>query len=71
MEKEDLPLLSDWMNNSKFYGEYFSPMSRTRTEMEKTLENNPLEYTTFIVEKKDGTKVGAMVHFTIFVEPCR
>jgi len=70
-EKEDLPLLWEWMNDSKFYGEHFSPMPRTRTEVEKTLENIPLEYTTFIVEKKDGTKVGVMVHFTVFVAPWR
>ena len=70
-EKEDLPLLWDWMNNSNFYGEYFSPMPRSRTEVEKALDSNPLEYATFIVEKKDGTKVGLTVHFTVFVAPWR
>jgi len=59
------------MNDSKFYGKHFSRMPRTRTEVEKTLENTTLEYKTFIVEKKDGTKVGVMVHFIVFVAPWR
>ena len=63
VEKEDLPLITEWMNNPDFWGEYFSPTQRTRTEVEKTFENNPLEYKQFLIEKKDGTKVGAIVHF--------
>jgi len=65
MEKEDIPLFLDWTNNRAFWGEYFSPVQRTRAEMEKSFENNPLEYTTFVVEKKDGTKVGHIVHFAV------
>jgi len=65
MEKEDLLLFVDWMNNPEFWGEYFSPIQRTRTEMEKTFESNPMEYRQFIVEKKDGTKIGGMVHFNV------
>jgi RimJ/RimL family protein N-acetyltransferase len=65
MEKEDLPLLLHWMNNPEFWGEYFSPIQRTRVDMEKSFENNPLEYTVFVVEKKDGTKIGGIVHFNV------
>lgn len=65
MEKEDIPLQLDWINNPKFWGEYFSPTQRTRAEIEKTFESNPLEYTTFIIEKKDGAKVGGITHFNV------
>ena len=65
LEKEDLTLFVEWMNKPAFWGEYFSPIQRTRTEMEKTFESNPMEYRQFIVEKKDGTKIGGMVHFNV------
>ena len=65
VEKEDLPLITEWMNNPEFWGPYFSPIQRTRTEMEKTFESNPLEYRQFIIEKKDGTKIGGIAHFNV------
>ncbi len=65
VEKEDLPLITEWMNNPEFWGQYFSPIQRTRTEMEKTFESNPLEYRQFIIEKKDGTKIGGIAHFNV------
>ena len=65
VEKEDLPMVAEWLNNPEFYGEYFSPIQRTRTEMEKTFENNPLDYKQFFIEKKDGTKIGGIVHFNV------
>ena len=65
MEKEDFSLYADWMNNPEFWGEYFSPIQRTKVEMEKFFESNPLEYRHFIIEKKDGTKIGGIVHFNV------
>jgi len=68
VEKEDLPLFVEWMNNPEFWGQYFSPIQRTKTQMEKTFESNPLdplEYRQFIIEKKDGTKIGGMAHFNV------
>jgi RimJ/RimL family protein N-acetyltransferase len=66
VEKEDVPLLVDWWSNPEFWGEYFSPTQRSRAEMEKFFENNPLEYRQFIIEKKDGTKIGGIAHFNVF-----
>jgi RimJ/RimL family protein N-acetyltransferase len=68
VEKEDLPLIAEWMNNPEFWGQYFSPIQRTRTQMEKAFESNsldPLEYRQFIIEKKDGTKIGGIAHFNM------
>ena len=65
VEKEDLPLITEWMNNPEFWGQYFSPIQRTKAEMEKTFESNPLDYRQFIIEKKDGTKIGGISHFNV------
>ena len=65
MEKEDLPLLAQWLNNPEFWGRYFSPLQRSMTEMEKMLESNPLEMKAFSIEKKDGTKIGLVSHFNM------
>jgi ribosomal-protein-alanine N-acetyltransferase len=61
-EKEDLPLVAEWLNNPEFYGQYFSPIQRTRAEMEKALERGPSEFKQFMIEKKDGTKIGFVYH---------
>jgi len=68
MEKEDLPLVAEWVNDSDFVGEYLLPIQWSRAEIEKVSENNPFEYKMFIIEKKDGTKIGFvsqayMLHF--------
>ena len=39
-EKEDLPLIGEWLNNPEFFGQYFAPLQRSKAEMEKMLENN-------------------------------
>jgi ribosomal-protein-alanine N-acetyltransferase len=66
MEKEDLPLYNEWSNNPEFLGKYFSPIQRSRTEMEKVMsEPSPHEFKDFIIEKKDGTKVGFITFFYV------
>jgi ribosomal-protein-alanine N-acetyltransferase len=65
VEKEDLPLFGEWLNDPEFFGRYFAPLQRSRAEMEKMLENNPLEMKAFIIEKKDGTKIGLVSHFNM------
>ena len=65
MEKDDLPLYAEWSNNLAFLGEYFSPIQRSRTETEKMLEPSPYEWKDFVIEKKDGTKIGFIGSFYI------
>ena len=36
MEKEDVPLAHEWMNDPKFTGEFIGPIQWTREEFEKT-----------------------------------
>ena len=69
MEKEDLPLLAEWLNSLEFQGEYFSLLQISRFEAEKMFEN-PFELKRFIIEKKDGSKIGFIAHFYV-LHPAR
>jgi len=62
MEREELPLFQEWLNNPKFMGEFLAPIQRTRAELEK-LESSFFAPKTFIIEKKDGSKIGYVAHF--------
>lgn len=64
VEKEDFPLLIEWSSKSEFWGEFSSLFQRSRTEIEKTIsEPGPHEFKDFLIEKKDGTKVGWISFF--------
>ena len=66
MEKEDLPLFAEWFNNPEFNGELFAPVQRSKAEIEKSYsEPSPFEGKRFIIEKKDGTKIGWIAHFNM------
>jgi len=64
MEKEDLSLFAEWVNKPEVFGEYNPLRQMSRTETEKMLEN-PLELKPFIIEKKDGSKIGFIAHFYV------
>ena len=64
MEKEDLPLLAEWANKPEVLGEYNPLRQMSRTEVEKMLEN-PSDFKPFIIEKKDGGKIGFIIHFHV------
>jgi RimJ/RimL family protein N-acetyltransferase len=64
MEKEDLPLFAEWVNKPEVFGEYNPLRQMSRTEAEKMLEN-PLELKPFIIERKDGSKIGFIAHFYV------
>jgi RimJ/RimL family protein N-acetyltransferase len=63
MEKEDLPQITEWFNNIEFLGEYMGPFEARRADMEKFLESDLFETKGFIIEKKDGSKIGYIWHF--------
>jgi RimJ/RimL family protein N-acetyltransferase len=64
MEKEDLPLFVEWFNKPEVFGEYNPLRQMSRTEAEKMFES-PLELKPFIIEKKDGSKIGFVAHFYV------
>ena len=64
MEKEDFPLFIEWYISPEFWGEFASPLQRSRTELEKACsEPGPHEFKDFLIEKKDGTKIGWICFF--------
>ena len=64
LEKEDLPLLAEWFNKLEVSGEYNPLHQMSRTEVEKIFDG-PHEEKMFIVEKKDGSKIGFITHFYV------
>ncbi len=64
-EKEDLPLFAEWLNNPEVFGEYNPLRQVSETEIEKDFEKGTLEMTDFIIEKKEGSKIGFICHFTL------
>ena len=65
IEKEDLPLFVEWINDPKVFGEYNPLHQISRTETEKQSEKGNPEEQEFIIEKTDGSKIGYMCHFTL------
>jgi len=64
MEKEDLPQFAEWANKPEVWGEYNPLRQMSRAEAEKIFES-PLELKPFIIEKKDGSKIGFVAHFYV------
>jgi RimJ/RimL family protein N-acetyltransferase len=62
-EREDIPLYSEWTNNPEFFGEFEWFPQRSRAEQEKAYDALTSDFKTFFIEKKDGTKIGYVVHF--------
>ena len=65
MEKEDLLLFVEWVNDPKVFGEYNPLHQMSRTETEKHHEKGNSEEQEFIIEKKDRSKIGYICHFTL------
>jgi RimJ/RimL family protein N-acetyltransferase len=66
IEKEDVPLLAEWSNSLEVNGDYefFPQISRAETE-KRLFEPGPFELKVFIIEKKDGGKIGYIVHYNM------
>ena len=57
VEKEDAPLLQEWLNDPAFFGEFEPILQITKAEVEKSAER-PERPRVFFIQKKDGTRVG-------------
>jgi len=62
MEKEDLPLVKEWVNDIDFKGEYEPISQETKADLEKQYDQLK-EGQWFFVKKKDGSKIGFIAHF--------
>ncbi len=64
VEKEDLPLLADWFNDLEVLGQYNTLRQMSRTEAQNMFDNvSDMRF--FLIEKKDGTKIGFIGHFHV------
>ncbi|MDX1798591.1 MAG: GNAT family protein [Candidatus Lokiarchaeia archaeon] len=65
MELEDIPILGEWFNNLEFQGEYTPLLQRSSIELSKHFSDISEDHKEFIIEKKDGTKIGFIMYFTV------
>jgi RimJ/RimL family protein N-acetyltransferase len=72
-DKEDLDFMYEFWNNVDWYGRYETIQPQmSKSALAKRIENpyegafnEVVQWTWFIIEKKDGTKIGAIIHFTV------
>ncbi|MFX1369565.1 MAG: GNAT family N-acetyltransferase [Promethearchaeota archaeon] len=64
IETEDLETCQKWMNDIEFMGEFIFTRQQSLSETEKRMFSEYSEdWANFIIEKKDGTKIGVVLHF--------
>ncbi len=64
LEKEDIPLFAEWLNDPQVFGEYNPLHQETRERVEKIF-SGPHDTKPFVVEKKDGSKIGFIAGFQV------
>ncbi len=62
IEEEDYAEYKEWSNNQEFVGEYFFSRQISKAEIVKWYSERSPDSGTFIIEKKDKTKIG-ILHF--------
>lgn len=60
-ERKDLPIIGEWRSNPEFQGEYNVLIQESKDELEKRYDNLGPDEKWFLIEKKDGTKIGLVV----------
>ena len=63
IEKEDLPLFIEWVNNPQT--DEFEPLDpqRSKKEIEDRYDKRGPDEKSFLIEKKDGTRIGSIGHY--------
>ncbi len=65
VEKEDLKIYQQWFNDINFQGEFLFTRQQSLAETEKRMFSDFSEnWATFVIEKKDGTRIGLVLQFT-------
>ena len=65
VEKEDLSLVAEWENNLDFIGECNPLRQLSKGEIEKNYDKLGSEEKWFLIEKKDGSKIGFIEHISV------
>ena len=63
-EKEDVQVFTNWISDLEFLGEFDPVIQQSKAEVERRLDNTQQDDREFIIEKKDGTRIGFITHFT-------
>jgi len=63
MEKDDLPIFVEWANKPEVFGEHNPLHQMSKVEAEKMLDNPNID--PFLIEKKDGSRIGFIFHFHV------
>jgi len=71
LERDDIDFLFECVNDLDFWGEYTNPIYEqiSKSRLTENFDNPPdraivIEFKRFIIQKKDGTKIGVTWHFT-------
>ncbi len=62
VEREDLPLVAEWLNDPEVFGMFNPLMQHSKMELEGWYDQLSAEGKWFFIEKKDGAKVGEIHH---------
>jgi ribosomal-protein-alanine N-acetyltransferase len=63
VEKEDLLQNAELINNPDYFGEYNPLVQMSKADLEKQYEKLGPEEKRFLIEKKDGNRIGGITHF--------
>lgn len=64
IEKEDLDIYQQWKNNINFWGDFIFTRQQSLSETQKRMFSEySLDHADFIIEKKDGTRIGVVLQF--------
>jgi len=61
VEKKDLLIIEEWRSNPEFQGEYNVLIQESKDELEKRYDSFGPNEKWFLIEKKDGTRIGLVV----------
>jgi RimJ/RimL family protein N-acetyltransferase len=65
VEPEDIPILSDWLNNIEYQGQYTPLHQKSKNEWMKHFNDISEDHKEFVIEKKDGTKIGLIIYYIV------
>lgn len=71
VEKEDLSAFAEWVNDPEFAGQFQPLLQISRSELEKQYDKLAPQEEWFIIEKKEGSKIGFIRarHLPVFGKP--
>jgi len=64
-EPDDISLIHEWLTNLEFQGRYTPLMQRSKEEMKKRFGETSDDQKQFIIEKKEGTRIGIIFYFMV------